>query len=85
MFRFAAPLFGLLLSISATTNVRAEGVDCVAPCDENGVCTYTAKLDLYASELGYFTFEECGTKTMPTIGIEKGKTYKFVQVRKERF
>ena len=29
--------------------------------------------------LGYFTFEECGDMTNPTLGLELGETYLFVQ------
>ena len=51
---------------------------CHAPCDGN-ICTYTALVDLFASEFGFFTFEECGGENIPTITMEVGKTYKFIQ------
>jgi hypothetical protein len=34
---------------------------------------------VHASELGYFQFEECGDIDNPTLGIEVGKTYRFLQ------
>ncbi len=47
----------------------------------NEECTFTVKVNLLAGELGYYQFEECGDLTNPTIGIEMGKTYRFLQVR----
>ena len=59
---------------------------CNAPCDEStGLCTYTARVDLHASEFGHYNFDECagdsssGGGNMPDIGMELGKTYRFVQ------
>jgi hypothetical protein len=43
------------------------------------ICKFTAKVNLHASELGYFQFEECGDIDNPTLGIEVGKTYRFLQ------
>jgi hypothetical protein len=76
MFKFAA--LALLLG-GAGLAFAEKGVDCVAPC-EGDVCTYNVRVNLFASELGYFTFDECGDITNPTIGMQIGKTYKFVQV-----
>ena len=66
-------------SIAVLPNLVVAEVDCIAACDGD-VCTYTAQVDLHASELGYFTFKECGDITNPTIGMQVGKTYRFVQV-----
>ncbi|KAL7517942.1 hypothetical protein ACHAWX_002815 [Stephanocyclus meneghinianus] len=73
-------------------NRQITGVDestdhggiCQAPCttDENTgeeICQFNAKVDLYASELGYFQFDECGDIVNPTLGLEVGKTYQFIQ------
>ena len=62
----------------------SEGGICQAACsvDESTrkeMCTFTAKVNLFASELGYFQFEECGDIDNPTIGLEVGKTYHFIQ------
>jgi hypothetical protein len=62
---------------------QEEGI-CQAACETDEasgeeVCHFTAKLDLYASELGYYQFEECGDAVNPTLGIEVGKTYRFIQ------
>jgi hypothetical protein len=43
------------------------------------ICTFTAKVNLFASELGYYQFEECGDVNNPTLGLEAGKTYHFIQ------
>jgi len=54
---------------------------CHGSCDESGgvkVCTFKFKVNLYASELGYFTVEGC-EGVMPTLGMEKGVTYIFDQ------
>lgn len=64
--------------------LRSEGEEiCHATCstdESNGeTCTFTAKVNLHASELGYFQFEECGDVDNPTIGIEIGKSYRFIQ------
>lgn len=75
--------FALLFLVAASKQVTAQGIDCVATCVDD-VCTFTAKVNLFAGELGYFTFEECGDVASPTLGIELGKTYRFVQVRKAR-
>ena len=64
-------------------NTSKNGDLCYASCsnDESGneVCTFTTKVNLYAGELGYYQFEECGDEVNPTLGMEIGKTYKFVQ------
>jgi len=55
---------------------------CLGKCEGEGdskLCTFTAKVDLHASELGYYHFEECGDQIMPTLGFEKGVTYHFLQ------
>lgn len=52
---------------------------CYASCDGDK-CTYHVKVDLYASEFGAITFEECeDIGVFPTITMELGKTYEFVQ------
>jgi hypothetical protein len=53
---------------------------CQASCGEDGICTFTALVDLFASEFGFFHFEECpDAGNMPTITMELGKTYRFIQ------
>ena len=52
---------------------------CHAKCDGD-VCVYHMKVNLFASEYGAITFEECkDVGLFPTITMEFGKTYKFVQ------
>lgn len=60
---------------------------CTAFCDDdadgNNICTYTTKVNLFASEFGFYYFEECrdgtttrssegsaSSNTMPTIAME---------------
>eukprot|EP00980_Cylindrotheca_fusiformis_P031576 scaffold26580_cov157-Cylindrotheca_fusiformis.AAC.1 len=70
--------------LAAANAVSGEGVDCVAPC-EGDVCTYHVHVNLHAGELGYFEFKECGDKISPTIGVEVGKTYHFVQADRTNY
>lgn len=52
---------------------------CQAACND-GICTYTALVDMFASEFGFFHFQECpDAGNMPTITMELGKTYRFIQ------
>lgn len=72
----------LLIAFPSSAAVEGSaGVECLGNC-EGDVCTYTAKVNLFAGELGYYTFEECGDAVNPTIGVQVGKTYRFVQVWK---
>jgi hypothetical protein len=64
--------------------LAGEDEFCSAQCNTDvdtgkEVCTFTTKLNLFAGELGYYQFEECGDATNPVLGLEVGKTYKFVQ------
>eukprot|EP00986_Skeletonema_menzelii_P021049 scaffold33005_cov177-Skeletonema_menzelii.AAC.5 len=67
----------------AEASTSSNGDLCYASCspDESGkeVCKFTTKVNLYAGELGYYQFEECGDDVNPTLGMEIGKTYKFIQ------
>ncbi|KAL7519120.1 hypothetical protein ACHAWX_003916 [Stephanocyclus meneghinianus] len=53
--------------------------NCTIDSSGNEFCKFTANVDLFASELGYFRFLECGDVPNPTLGIELGKTYQFIQ------
>ena len=48
------------------------------PCNPENK-TFTVKVNLYASELGHYQFEECGDTINPTLGLEIGETYTFIQ------
>jgi len=68
---------------SGSTEETEYGGDlCLADCS-SGVCTFTFTVNHYASELGYYTVKECNKDGeeifMPTLGIQKGVTYHFVQ------
>lgn len=64
-----------------TTIVGPVWTGCNAPCDDDtGICTYTARVDVHASEFGMYSFVECSDAgNMPDIGMELGRTYRFVQ------
>ena len=81
--------FSLLLALIANTKAAQKKVNsiCLAKCSNNGPygekeCVFKVGLDFFSSELGYFTFEgvdgDCGGPN-PTLGIEKGVTYRFIQ------
>jgi len=60
----------------------ASAENCKASCSGIGsekICTFTSELDLFASETGYYRFKECGDTIMPTLEMERGATYRFVQ------
>jgi hypothetical protein len=71
----------IIPSIARDTN--ADSLPCLASCETdstgNKVCRFDVKVNLFASELGYFEVEQCGAKSNPTLGIEKGVTYIFSQ------
>ena len=47
---------------------------------------FTARVDLHAGELGYYVFEECGLDVFnPTIAMELGETYTFVQKHRTNY
>lgn len=74
---------GALSASSAKAEEAATNI-CYASCatDDSGkeVCKFTTKVDLFAGELGYYRFEECGDTINPTLGMEVGKTYQFTQL-----
>jgi len=81
----------LLLALIANTKAAQKKVNinsiCLAKCSNNGPygekeCVFKVGIDFFSSELGYYTFEgvdgDCGGPN-PTLGIEKGVTYRFIQ------
>ena len=53
-----------------TTAQRSAADICLGACEGNGgdkTCTFSAKVDLHAGELGYYHFEEC-EGINPTLG-----------------
>lgn len=47
--------------------------------------TFTVKVDIFASERGYYQFEECGEVNNPVIGLEIGEVYTFTQKDRTNF
>eukprot|EP00984_Skeletonema_dohrnii_P022591 scaffold11699_cov138-Skeletonema_dohrnii-CCMP3373.AAC.2 len=76
-------------SAAEATTTSTNGGLCYASCsaDESGqeVCKFTTKVNLYAGELGYYQFEECGDDVNPTLGMEVGKTYQFIQTDRSNY
>ena len=75
---------GALSIVSGKDVTSKNGGLCYANCAANkvtgrGVCNFTTKVNLYAGELGYYQFEECGNATNPLLGLEVSKTYECVQ------
>lgn len=82
MFKFTSLAFAAIFSPSAVAVIGSDGYCRADNCDAAATeCTFTVKVHHFAGELGYYQFEECGDVTNPTIAIEMGKTYRFVQAR----
>ena len=72
-------IFATFLAQNALAGIGEDGICRTTAC-VNNECTFNVKLDLMAGELGYYTFEECGDVVNPTIGMEVGVRYRFLQV-----
>jgi len=74
----------LLFTAELVSTVLGDDI-CRATCtvseDGNEECVFHSNVNLYAGELGYYAFEECGVEVNPTLGMELGKTYHFIQVK----
>jgi hypothetical protein len=71
-----------ILQLSEDASTPPVGPD--ARNMQSEICTsennvFTVVVDLFAGELGLYQFRECGNQTNPTIGIEIGETYTFIQ------
>jgi len=81
--RVSTLVLALAISVNAESSAETNGDYCKGNCttDDSGdkQCTFTTELNLYASELGYYSFKECGAKTNPTLELEVGTTYTFDQ------
>jgi hypothetical protein len=76
MTNSAAAVWGAVLWFFVTRSV--------AGINQNEICvseskTFTARVDLFAGELGYYVLEECGDVLNPTIAMEVGEVYTFIQ------
>ena len=77
-------LFFILLSDIGRVSSRSSTSPCLGSCETGvdgitKVCRFDFKVNLFASELGYFQVDQCGDVPNPTLGIEKGVTYIFSQ------
>jgi len=75
----------LVIALAVKTRAAEASKPCRASCIDTTTgkeCIFEVSRDQYASELGYFKFSgesgDCGG-TNPTLGVEKGATYYFVQ------
>ena len=73
-----------LSTVSGEDVTSKNGGLCYANCAADKVTgkevrKFTTKVNLYAGELGYYQFEECGDATNTVISLEVGKTFEFVQ------
>ena len=75
----------LLCCIIAIGLVAAQDDQPPGPFCVSSSNTFTVRLNLFASELGYFTFEECGDVINPTIIMEVGQTYTFLQTDRSNY
>lgn len=78
----------VILFFNTPSRALVEDGICRGSCSTaNGrdVCVFTVKVDIFASDLGAFYFEECGIQTYPVIGIEVGRTYVFIQEDRSNF
>ncbi|CAB9517399.1 expressed unknown protein [Seminavis robusta] len=74
MVRYCMVILGSLAAMASAQDI------CMSPTS-----TFTVKVNLFASELGYYAFEECGDVVNPTIGMEVGETYTFVQADRSNY
>mmetsp|Transcript_8582 Transcript_8582/g.28119 ORF Transcript_8582/g.28119 Transcript_8582/m.28119 type:complete len:417 (-) Transcript_8582:203-1453(-) len=63
------------LVAAVVARASADGHLCFA--NENK--TFTAMFNPFASSTGYYTFLECGNRTQPTLAMERGVDYTFLQ------
>jgi len=87
MFR-ASVLATLLASYAAADDfVHYPDKLCLADCVGSGsseVCTFNFKMNLFASELGYYTVDNCDG-IMPVLGMKKNVQYRFSQEDKSNY
>lgn len=82
--KFSLALSTLVVATTLPTRVNAvvgsDGICRADNCDDSSTeCVFTSNVKATAGELGYYTFEECGDITNPTLGMEMGRTYRFKQ------
>lgn len=70
----------LSLALISRSNVQAEFDGCLSATG-----TYTAIVDPYASQYGFFTFVECPNEINPTIGMIVGEIYTFDQTDRSNY
>jgi len=80
MARFSLSILTAIGALSAVSGEEFCNASCATDAETGKeTCKFTAKVNLFAGELGYYQFEECGDATNPVLGMEVGKTYEFVQ------
>ena len=61
-----------------TTASRSNDGICKISCEDE-ICDINVEVDLFETVLDAFKFQDCSDEPYPTIGLEVGKTYRFVQ------
>jgi len=69
-------LLSLALMLLSSRNLQKADAHDVCISSTN---TFTVKVDMFAGELGYYTFDECGDERNPTLGLAKDVVYTFIQ------
>ncbi|KAL3922055.1 MAG: hypothetical protein SGILL_002409 [Bacillariaceae sp.] len=80
-------LFLASISAAAAADQQSASISAIPARrypNDNDLCvsdtkTFTVAVDLYAGELGSYTLEECPGLWNPTIAMEVGETYTFIQ------
>lgn len=71
----------ILIALACMAAVVAQVEDvCISQTN-----TFTARINIHAGELGYFTFDECPDLISPTIGMKIGETYTFSQAHRSNY
>eukprot|EP00804_Cyclotella_cryptica_P013489 CCRYP_020170-RB/>CCRYP_020170-RB protein AED:0.02 eAED:0.02 QI:1234/1/1/1/1/1/2/220/576 len=63
----------------ALSDSSTGGICKITCSSDSDVCDIYVHVNLFETVLGAFTFDECGDQPYPTIGLEIGKTYRFIQ------
>ena len=78
MWTFLLSSFLTLTTMMATMPFEASAQGSAAPCNPTSK-TFTVKLDIYTSELGYYTIEECCTQVNFFNDTATTEIYTFIQ------
>mmetsp|Transcript_37040 Transcript_37040/g.73370 ORF Transcript_37040/g.73370 Transcript_37040/m.73370 type:complete len:425 (-) Transcript_37040:298-1572(-) len=72
----------VVLALTLLASSAEASTPCDATCTGTGAtraCSYTFTLDYFASTTGYYKVAECGDDVQPTLTMEAGIPYDFIQ------